>query len=59
VLDIEEIKSVPYVPMSHPFVERLIGSVRREWLSRFMEMLLGCEKEKPARRLRFVSNAER
>ncbi|MCP5128941.1 MAG: transposase [Pseudomonadales bacterium] len=23
-------KSLPYVPMSHPFVERLIGSVRRE-----------------------------
>jgi len=30
VLDIEEIKSLPHVPMSHPFVERLIGSVRRE-----------------------------
>jgi len=26
----EEIKSLPHVPMSHPFVERLIGSVRRE-----------------------------
>lgn len=32
VLDIEEIKSVPHVPMSHPFVERLIGSLRRELL---------------------------
>ena len=32
MLDIEEIKSVPHVPMSHPFVERLIGSVRRELL---------------------------
>ena len=32
VLDIREIKSVPHVPMSHPFVERLIGSVRRELL---------------------------
>jgi hypothetical protein len=30
--DIEEIKSVPHVPMSHPFVERLIGSIRRELL---------------------------
>ena len=30
MLDIEELKSVPHVPMSHPFVERLIGSVRRE-----------------------------
>jgi putative transposase len=32
VLDIEEIKSIPHVPMSHPFVERLIGSIRREIL---------------------------
>jgi transposase InsO family protein len=32
VLDIEEIKSLPRVPMSHPFVERLIGSVLRELL---------------------------
>ena len=30
VLEITEIKSVPYVPLSHPFVERLIGTVRRE-----------------------------
>jgi transposase InsO family protein len=32
VLDIEPVKTVPYVPVSHPFVERLIGSVRREFL---------------------------
>jgi putative transposase len=32
VLEIEEIKSVPHVPMSHPFVEQLIGIVRRELL---------------------------
>ena len=32
VLDIEEIKSIPHAPMSHPFVERLIGSIRRELL---------------------------
>jgi putative transposase len=30
VLDIEEIKSVPYQPTSHPFVDRLIKSVRNE-----------------------------
>jgi putative transposase len=36
VLDIEEIKSVPYAPMSHPFVERLIGSIRRELLDQTM-----------------------
>jgi len=29
VLEIDEIKSVPYVPVSHPFVERLIGTIRR------------------------------
>lgn len=32
VREIDEIKSVPYVPTSHPFVERLIGTVRREYL---------------------------
>ena len=32
VLEIEEIKSLPHVPMSHPFVEPLIGSIRRELL---------------------------
>ncbi len=32
VLEINEIKSLPHVPMSHPFVERLIGSIRRELL---------------------------
>lgn len=32
VLQIEEIKSIPYTPVSHPFVERLIGTMRREYL---------------------------
>jgi len=27
-------KTVPGVPVSHPFVERLIGTVRREYLDR-------------------------
>jgi len=30
ILGVDEIKTVPYVPTSHPFVERLIGTVRRE-----------------------------
>ena len=34
LLEIEEIKSVPYVPVSHPFIERLIGTIRREYLDR-------------------------
>jgi len=29
---VEVIKSVPFVPVSHPFVERLIGTIRREFL---------------------------
>ncbi len=32
ILDVTEIKTVPYVPISHPFVERLIGTIRREYL---------------------------
>ena len=32
VLGVTEIKTVPYVPISHPFVERLIGTIRREYL---------------------------
>jgi transposase InsO family protein len=34
VLGVKEIKTVPYVPLSHPFVERLIGTLRRECLDR-------------------------
>jgi transposase InsO family protein len=34
VLDVTEIKTVPGVPLSHPFVERLIGTLRRECLDR-------------------------
>ena len=34
VLQIEQIKSVPNAPVSHPFVERLIGTIRREYLDR-------------------------
>jgi transposase InsO family protein len=29
---VQEIKTVPSVPLSHPFVERLIGTIRREHL---------------------------
>ena len=32
IIDVAEIKTVPYVPLSHPFVERLIGSIRREYV---------------------------
>jgi putative transposase len=32
ILGVTEIKTVPYIPWSHPFVERLIGTIRRECL---------------------------
>ena len=31
ILDVTEIKSVPYVPISHPFIERAIGTIQREY----------------------------
>jgi transposase InsO family protein len=34
VLEVAEVKTVPGVPLSHPFVERLIGTLRRECLDR-------------------------
>ena len=36
ILDIEEIKTIPYVPLSHPFIERLIGTLRREYLDHIL-----------------------
>ena len=32
ILGADEIKTIPYTPLSHPFVERLIGTIRREYL---------------------------
>ena len=32
IYEINEIKSIPFTPQSHPFIERLIGTVRREYL---------------------------
>ena len=32
ILEIDEIKSIPGTPRSHSFVERLIGTIRREYL---------------------------
>jgi transposase InsO family protein len=36
ILGIEEIKSLPYIPLSHPFIERLIGTIRRELLDQVL-----------------------
>ena len=34
VLEVEEIKTLPGTPHSHAFIERLIGTIRREFLDR-------------------------
>ncbi len=34
ILGIHEVKTIPCVPVSHPFIERLIGTIRREYLDR-------------------------
>ena len=36
MLGVTEVKTVPYIPLSHPFVERLIGTIRREYLDRVL-----------------------
>ena len=36
ILEMTEIKTVPYVPLSHPFIQRLIGTIRREYLDRML-----------------------
>jgi transposase InsO family protein len=36
ILEIDEIKTVPLVPLSHPFVERLVGTMRREFLDQVL-----------------------
>jgi transposase InsO family protein len=32
ILEVDELKAVPYTPTSHPFVKRLIGTTRQEFL---------------------------
>src|SRR5210317_742518 len=33
ILEIEEVKSIPYTPISHPFIERLIGIIKQDYLN--------------------------
>ena len=49
ILEVTEIKSVPYVPLSHPFVERLIGTVRREYLDHMLFWTTGRSRKQAAR----------
>ena len=32
IMEVKEVKSIPFTPISHPYVERIIGTIRRECL---------------------------
>src|SRR5437016_3763867 len=36
ILEVTETKTIPYVPLSHPFVERQNGTIRREYLDQML-----------------------
>ena len=36
ILEIDELKSVPGAPTSHPFIKRVIGTIRREYLDQII-----------------------
>jgi len=41
ILDIDETKTAPYCPRSHPLVERVIGTIRRELLEQTLFWIRG------------------
>jgi len=36
MLEIDEVWTIPFVPISHPFCERLIGTIRREFMDKIL-----------------------
>ena len=58
ILEIDEVKTVPYVPLSHPFVERLIGTMRREFLDRVL-FWNACDLERKLADFQVYYNAAR
>ncbi len=58
ILEIDEVKTVPYPPISHPFVERLIGSIRRELLDQVF-FWNSVDLEKKLRRFQLYFNHSR
>jgi transposase InsO family protein len=58
ILEIDEIKTVPHVPLSHPFVERLIGTMRREFLD-YMLFWNGRDLERKLAEFQVYYNAAR
>ena len=58
ILEIDEIKTVPYAPRSHPFVERLIGTMRREFIDHVLFWNAG-DLERKLREFQTYYNAAR
>ena len=58
ILGADEIKTVPYAPLSHPFVERLIGTIRREYLDQVLFWNTG-DLERKLEAFRQYHNAHR
>lgn len=53
-----EVKTVPYTPVSHPFVERVIGTIRREFLDHVL-FWTEIDLERKLTEFQFYYNAER
>ncbi len=58
IMDIKEIKTIPYTPISHPFIERLIGTVRREYLDQTL-FWTSCDLENKLKHFQEYYNNDR
>jgi len=58
ILDVADVKTVPYVPLLHPFVERLVGTVRRELLDH-LPLCTARDLERKLLRFRDYYNGDR
>ena len=58
ILNVTEIKSVPYVSLSYPFAEGLIGTIRREYLDHALFWSAG-DLERKLEEYRHYYNAHR
>ena len=58
ILEIDEVKTVPHVPVSHSFVERLIGTMRRECLDHVL-FWNACDLERKLAEFQVYYNAAR
>src|SRR5438046_9409478 len=58
VLAVQEIKTVPYVPLSHSFLERLIGTIHRVYLDQTL-FWTASDLEEKLRLLQHSYNSQR